>query len=372
MEDKMEKWEVAYVLPSLNLRNSFETPYIALVPYNDERIKSICESGLSVKKLMNCFIDNYNRKIEPSVLLVNSKAPESIWNNEALVTFRNIVALSVMLKGWADVRPKGSPSSPLFSNSFDFYPITLGKNGGLIYATPAVNDYHSEDSPLVGMPNNYVPQNSYIMPVFDETIYNLLIKVWHQRFIKPGCNNFNSRKIFRSIETAYHALSVPIKNQTTLFDIGVNISLWVSAFEILAHPKNEDVYQTTVLDLIGEHRWSIKELNYNRYRAKISKKKSISVNIAQKLYKELYEARNKFLHGEEVSNTSLFPFKNKNLQQVWTFAPVVYRTALITFLKKSYIATSEKDIFTADNFLQYINESSYEKCLMQLIQNFIF
>ena len=351
-------WEVAYVLPSLKIRKAYESSLIAIAPYDDERVQDICKQYPNANKLLNCFIDNCGSKIEPAVLIVNIKAPESVWANEALVSFRNIVALSVILKGWADIRPQGTPLSPLFSNTFDFYPIVLGKNGGLIYQTPALTSYYSEEATFVGMPNNYVPQNSYFIPVYDTIIFNRLLKLWYQRFVSPGKNNFNSRKVFRSIETAYHALSVPVKNQTTLFDLGVNISLWVSSFEILAHPKNATVNQTAVIDLIGKYNWNERILKTRRYRARLSKTKIISVNLIQKLYKELYDTRNSFLHGNEVTSKNLFPFGDKRYGQIWTFAPIVYRTALFVFLNDLFPIRKESGF----NF----GEFAYEKCLLQL------
>lgn len=288
---------------------------------------------------------------------------ESIWENEAIISFRNIVSISIMLRGWAEVRPGSFPISPLFSNTFDFYPIILGKNGGFFYSTPAVNDYHPKNASLIGMPNNYVPIK-YFVTMYDKAICDALITIWYQRFIKPGRNSFNSRQIFRSIEVAYHALSVPIKNQTTIFDLGVTFILWVSAFEILLHPKKGDVGPKKVITDLGTVHWGNKELNAKRYVVKIMKKR---VNLCQKLYNEIYMNRNDFIHGNKISSRKLHAFGNKNLQHLWVFAPIIYRTALILYLDKYFPNLIKKLVLSDKSILRYMNNAPYENCLMQLM-----
>lgn len=40
----------------------------------------------------------------------------------------------------------------------------------------------------------------------------------------------------RSLNMAYHASLLPAGTDTTFYDVGRIVSLWVSAFEILVHP----------------------------------------------------------------------------------------------------------------------------------------
>lgn len=97
----MSNWEIGYVLPSLKFEEPFESSFIAIVPYDDDRIKRLCTTNTSANKLVNCFLDNHNQKIEPAILIFDTESPQSVKTNEAVVSFRNIVALSIMFSGWS-------------------------------------------------------------------------------------------------------------------------------------------------------------------------------------------------------------------------------------------------------------------------------
>ena len=58
------------------------------------------------------------------------------------------------------------------------------------------------------------------------------------------------------------------------------------------------------------------------------------VNLVQKLYKELYDTRNDFLHGNPVKPKRLYPFRNKNVPHIIRFAPLIYKIALLSFLDR--------------------------------------
>ena len=56
------------------------------------------------------------------------------------------------------------------------------------------------------------------------------------------------------------------------------------------------------------------------------------MNFSQKLYKELYDTRNAFLHGNPVTANRLKPFGKKNAQVITRFAPLLYKVALLNYL----------------------------------------
>lgn len=64
--------------------------------------------------------------------------------------------------------------------------------------------------------------------------------------------------------------------------------------------------------------------------------KQLESNIAGKLYKEIYDTRNAFYHGNRVSNEDLFPFKNKDLPPLPHLAPVLFTFGLMLFLDKNF------------------------------------
>src|SRR5207249_1968746 len=147
------------------------------------------------------------------------------------------------------------------------------------------------------------------------------LQLWNRRFIQNR-HEWRTRVLFRSLEIACQASRVPaVGTRTpTIHDLGVGIALWISAFEILTHPKKGSVFSPTkagaskwtVLDLLEKAPWLHPQLRAKPFRViKNSKRKGI--NLVQNLYRELYRARNDFLHGNPVTADNLFPKKEAGM-----------------------------------------------------------
>ncbi len=373
------KWDIIYVLPNISLQQTFETSCVALVPFQDERVRQIEATSAECSKVLNSFFDHSKRKVEPSVLLIAKDASPTVMSEEALVSFRNAVSMAIIIKSWASVVPKGNVMSPLFSDFFDFYPIAIGHQG-FVTSTPAVNALYSTDSPFIGTVSPYLPRLLTIKHDVDDIILKAMLKVWEHRFVQPATDTRFSRVLFRSLEMAYHATSTPIKNESSLFDYGVNLALWVSAFEILAHPGKGRVDLGKVISQLSNFQWKHKSLTMRRYRVMTYRKKGKIIrengNFSQVVYKNLYDARNSFLHGNAVNNKVLHVRGDKKSLPLYAVIPIIYRTALHVFLDR-YIKKCErqctkicmpptKKICRFDYGL-FIAERQYEDCLLRAL-----
>ena len=128
------------------------------------------------------------------------------------------------------------------------------------------------------------------------------------------------------------ACQTPSVVDTTMYDIGRIVALWVSAFEILAHPgPGKRVHFTTVYDLFETIKYQNKNIGKRRYLAMMPNKKRTRGNLPRFVYGQLYEARNAFMHGNEVSNAILRPRNSKSL--LFHLAPPLYRLALTSVLQ---------------------------------------
>jgi hypothetical protein len=56
------------------------------------------------------------------------------------------------------------------------------------------------------------------------------------------------------------------------------------------------------------------------------------VTFVGKLYKELYDARNDFLHGNPVKVSRLFPFNDRRRPLLNLVAPLIYKVLLMCYL----------------------------------------
>ena len=220
-------WKIAFVLPNIKVGTSIETEFLALVDHDDERIAEIKTGQQNISRFLDGFIDDFNNPIKPSAMIYREDFPVNVISIDSMVAFRNIVAISTILINWSYDYTVVSPMGPLFSNNFDFYPITVQTDGSLITSNPAVLSFHSEDSPFIATPSREVPRVN--MGFCDSTLFKPLIQLWKNRYESDQDEDFITRKIIRSLEMAYYALSIPTKNESSFNDIGLIISLWISA-----------------------------------------------------------------------------------------------------------------------------------------------
>ncbi|QRF23599.1 hypothetical protein FY534_07895 [Alicyclobacillus sp. TC] len=362
----MSIWKLGYVLSNLEIRESFEvnSNTVALVPFDDPRLLKIQEVSKGANKLLNGFRDEYGHSRSPSALIYRDDAPDKVKSVTAMVDFRNCIAMACILPGWGHMNFSqiSSPSNPLWSDFFDLYPVVVGSQDTLIVINAALMVGSSENAPFVGMPSPYIKQPSDRFMV-DFNLLQLLLAKWEERYIKPGSDNWDRRKLFRSLEMAYRALTLPVKNQGGMHDFGSSLALWVSALEILAHPKDKGVNKTTVFELLSRAQWRNPPLRHRRFRLRISNKIK-SVTLVERICNGLYDARNAFLHGNAIY-ADHWRYKGRKVKTaLGNVAPVIYRTALMSYL--DWRLPSSTDI--NDRIIQMICDQVYEDFLLQFLR----
>ena len=328
------EWVLIFVLPNLILKEPFETDYMAIIPYNDKRLKFIRLNNPAAKKLLTNFKTIAGKRIKPPALLWRKDAPKTVQRNEAVVALRNSLAISCLLYCCSVSVNADNVFGPVFSDFFDFYPVTIGKRGGFHISSPALEAYGPSLDKFYGSIYPHLPYNDFHKAWIDKVMVEKIVKKWNERFVSPAKDTWDSRLLFRSLEMAYQAMVTPFRNNSTLYDYGTNLALWVSAFEILVHEKPGDsVGWKQVIELLGKYKWGPTQLRSKWYTIHEDKKqKKIKGNLVQKLYMELYYARNAFLHGNQVKSKHLFPFHNEKRPQLAVLAPSIYWTALSVFL----------------------------------------
>ena len=327
-------WILIFALPDLNISESIGNENIAIVPHDDSRIIKITNNSVNAKALVNNFKDQFGRERHPSFLIINDTAPMHLRNIDAIVGFRNIIAISTIIEGHEHNLIGTFVTLPLYSDYFDFYPITITKdNDAFLTQSPSVLGYDRGRNKFSGQTSPSLADSRNIRAERYNHLFDQLHKVWQRRYLKNKQSEWSTRILFRSIEMAYQASAMPFKNHSTIYDYGASASLWVSAFEILSHPKKGNANLLTVLNLLGKYEWLHKDLRRRSYVIKYGGKR-MHVNLSQKLYKELYDTRNAFLHGNPIAQNRLKPFGNKNAEDITRFAPLLYKVALLKYLEQ--------------------------------------
>jgi hypothetical protein len=298
------------------------------------------------------------------VLLVPKDVSAKLREIDAIVAFRNIFAISSIIKGHEHSLSARFVGYPLYSDYFDFYPISISrKNDGFITNSPAIRGFDDEGRKFRGQTSPGLANPGYINADPDRQLLSLLEKAWKRRFVSGRSNKWQTTTLFRSLEMAYQATTMPFKNHSTIYDFGSSASLWVSAFEILSHPRTGKADLRTVLNLLGEYKWRDRKLKRKAYKLEYRGQK-FRANLVQKLYKEMYDARNDFLHGNPVKPSRLYPFKNSKGYPITRFAPLIYKVGLLCFLEQLK-SKSPKSAWRKDYISKWIDERGLSEAILK-------
>jgi hypothetical protein len=267
------------------------------------------------------------------VLIVRDDVLPRLARVDPLASFRDLVALCVIPYCRSLAAVYSNPHRISYSNSFSFYPWTLAANNeDLVALTPAmqalhiVEEFHGQSAPELP-----VMQLSEL----DEPLFDALIGRWKRHYLGKR-QRWQDRALFRSLNMATQAAQLPASVDTTLYDLGRMTALWVSAFEILAHPRTANSGLTSVYPLFERVSYQDRGVGRRRYVAYMgrSKRPWPRRSLPCWLYGKLYHARNRFLHGSPVRTSLLSPHQSR-VGLFWLAQPL-YRMALTGFLDVSF------------------------------------
>ncbi len=363
----MSNWHFIFLLHNLSVKEPIEYDNIAIVPSTDDRIVQLIKKNNNIENLVNNFTDQFSRKITPSILIVRDGAPKSLYSHDALVGFRNIVAISFIIPSWQNFLCQKQPArSANYSNYFDIYPISPTSDGDyLVNKSPSILGIDYELDKFCGQCSPELAKINTNKD-YDKELLNALLKSWKERYVGRKTRDYwELRALFRSLEMAYQACSIPFENNSTIYDYGCKVCLWVSAFEILIHPKIGNANLPKVIDLLGKAKFSSKRLRNKYYRTRYDSKKKQKerLTLPQKLYSEIYYTRCNFLHGNPVNIEDIFPFKNKKRYPLNSFAPLLYSLALRCFLGIFQDISDIPNLSQKQRFNYWMLEDGLEKAL---------
>ncbi len=371
------EWQLAFVLPNLLLGESERSPSeltlglegIAIVSPSDRRVAEISTWSVAANTFLNSFHDGNRKSLEPAALIVRKDWYSDMGRDpEPLISFRNAVAIASILPFRAHWEADGW-SGVSWSDSFDYHPARLRNDGSKFDSwTPAINSIGFRTKELSLTPDLRVPRPE--LRHADEALADRLGRVWRLRY-RRGREKRRAKKVFRSLEAAYEALSVGFKNYASLYEIGLDTVHWTTAIEVLASPPNKYVKLCDCIKLLGRASCiNDPELQERGHEVRIGKD-TTHVTLPQRAYVHLYKARSKFVHGDEVSVDLLRPF-GEDAPPLLSLASTVYRIALMAYLEKHWPRepTPEPDGASLRELLAYTlreNLGPYEDHLLAAI-----
>ena len=324
------KWRFIGLLHNLPLEKPIDTEHMAIVPMSDPRLRKDM-SDRNFRHFVTSFRDQFGRKRQPSALVARGavrRKPASV------LAFRNAVTVSAVTRAWVNFLGFGRDLEYFrYSGYFDLYPHYLSADyKGLIVRSPLVLGYDLT-SEFRGQTAPELPPPSGTREILDTRLFEALIQRWRRRHVRGGTSLvLEDEALFRSLEMAYRAARVPSDNRGSLDDYGASLALWVSAMEILVWPKRGGATVSDVLAALRPAMICSRKLQRNRFMTQVPRVGRRSVSLMEKLYCEIYRARNSFLHGNRVTDRSVHPSGYRTRLSLLCYAPLLYRCVLYTLL----------------------------------------
>ncbi len=328
-------WVVCLALPNLSVNYTIENEHVALVSSKDQRVLQLRDKHQNLDQYLDRFTDAFGRTIEPGVVISTQSALSEIPapNANAFLGFRDLVAVSVTCKNTAQTLNGSSMSSSRWSNTFWIYPWLLDKDyDSLTMSSVSVLGQHSVDD-FAGQSTPGIALSRIEKWDVDGPLLTHLLQRWSKMFLGKRKSS-RDVALFRSLNMAYQASLAPSESYFREYDVGRIIALWISAFEIIAHPRNKksNVNSGSVFKLLETDHWQNKRLIDKKYI--VGRSRTRKRNLLIKICSELYRARHDYLHGNHLTEASLrIHRKGTNLLDC---AAPIYRLLLTSFLDIRY------------------------------------
>ncbi|HML06566.1 MAG TPA: hypothetical protein VK430_00360 [Xanthobacteraceae bacterium] len=304
---------------------------IAIANCQDARVQQILTDIPVLADFVQRFTTPAGRRLRPGMMIMREDAPKTYFSVEAVSSFRDLVAMCVIPLSRANSAIHGRSFATYYSDWYEFYPWTINAiHQHIVCDTPAlkalelVTDFRGQCDP--GLSPVVLDERD-----FDNVLLKLLLKRWRNHYHRKS-RKWADTALFRSLNMAVAASKMPATVDVRLFDLGRTVSLWVSAFEILAHPRIGKSGLHLVYHLLDQAPWHDKRLKQKRYRAYSPSKKTPAHlrSLPCWLYGEIYQARNDFLHGNPIRQNRLH-VKGSG-RSLFQYSPMLYRMALAAFL----------------------------------------
>lgn len=328
----MNDWKPVFVLPNVVLKAAIGCDIAALAPADDRRVTALKRAQPMFHEFLGRFSDNFGEKFEPAVLLLRADTAPRMYTVAALASFRDLIAISAIVYNRASALLQPKFRHVTYGEAFAIYPWMIDRHYEmLVGSTAAFLGIHDVEK-FQGQSSPTIFRTALDAGNLDQPLLTELLDRWQRRYLVAE-EQWADIALFRSLNMAYHASLLPAATDTTFYDIGRLISLWVSAFEILVHPGgNGQANREKVFALIERTPWTLEaaSLHVEDLYSNAECKKT----LASWLYKGLYKCRNDFLHGNPVDGERLIVPSSRN--NILEYAAPLYRLALTAFLPLTF------------------------------------
>ena len=328
-QKKTVKLKYVMTIPSVDFPGYAAINDLMLFGSGDPRYKDLKAQSPVLKKYLDSFRTPFGKKVNPSIIvrdqsLAKVDAPQ-------LCAFRNAIAIGGVIGSRVMSCIQNETTGYYCSDLFDFHPVSVSSDGkDLIGKTPFETSGWLQVDNFVGQTTLTVIHPEMIRPANDKELVLALLDVVEKKTRTSEEQRFKTR-VVRSMEMVFYALKSPFANLGEPVDFGVQIALWVSAFEILANPHNARVGYKDVNKMIRSVPWENNKLRVKN-RAGVGPLKGKRTTLPVQIYGRLYKTRNAYIHGNAMRKGEYEFRKRKGWGSLFFQAPALYRCFLIYLL----------------------------------------
>ncbi|UCF14654.1 MAG: hypothetical protein JSW59_14665 [Phycisphaerales bacterium] len=351
MSAKERKLKYVVAIPSVDLPGYVGIDNLLMLGSSDPRYKALKKANPVLSKYLSSFKTPFKNNVNPTIIARD----ESFSKVDArrLCAFRNAVAVSAVVYSRARSCPPSTTQGVFCTDLFDFHPVSVSSDGtDLIGRTPFELSWWPRAGEFAGQTTLAVIHPETISPSFDSEFMVALLDLIEMRCRTRAMRDFQNR-IVRSVEMAYHALRSPSATLGEPIDFGVQIAMWVSAFEILANPRGKDVRFSDVSALIKQVPWRARKLRV-KDRASATGSKGVTTLPVQ-IYGRLYRTRNAYVHGGALRPGEYEYHRRRGWGSLFYQVPVLYRCVLMNILNERVIGKTLADS---------VEHRAYERALL--------
>ena len=289
-------WDFVIAMPAVSLPRAVDAGNTAVVPFADARYQELIAAEPHVNRFLGSFRTAFGHQLQPAIV-IRERGAEKI-QAEDLAALRNMIALAAVIRARTErsVHRFGG-QGPVYADLFELYPVNLAVDGRTVMVQTGA-EFGMDDAleRFQGQPHPaYIyPQN--VTPDFDDVLLGALMGLWQSRPAGEDEDRFR-RRVFRSLETAYHALASPFLNLGSTYDHALRLALWVSAFEILTDRGDREGVERLILAVT----WAHPELGRDLVSSVRQPPNDAPVTRPIQTCQRLYKVRNESLHGDAIS-----------------------------------------------------------------------
>ncbi len=339
MSAKKQKLKYVVAIPSVDLPGYVGIDDLLMLGSRDPRYRALKKANPVLSKYLSSFRTPLKKKVNPTIIVRDESLPKV--DARHLCAFRNAVAVSAVVHSRAKSCPPSTTQGFFCTDLFDFHPVSVSSDGTDLFGkTPFEQSWWLNAQNFAGQTTLAVIRPEAVRPSFDNEFMMALLDLVEMNCRTRTMRDFQNR-IVRSLEMAYHALRSPFTTLGEPVDFGVQTAMWVSAFEILANPRGEDVHFSDVSALIKQVPWRARKLRV-KDRASATGPKGVTTLPVQ-IYGRLYRTRNAYIHGSVLRPGEYEYRRRRGWGSLFFQVPALYRCVLMNMLNEKGIGKSPAD-----------------------------